>query len=344
VSGLSEPETLVDYRAAPTGSWHRGAVVSASGTRISWDDLPIKVRAAVDEIVGGTVCEAISQPGGFSPGSADRVRTTDGRRAFVKAVSSAQNPESPDLHRREAWVTAALPAAAPAPRLLGTLDDDGWVVLVLEDVEGRHPRTPWQIGELRAVLDALDDLARQTTPTPLPHLASAAAQLADDFGGWRRLAADPPCHLDPWAAGHLADLQRWASRGLDALTGDTLVHRDTRADNLLLRPDGRVSIVDWPWAVTGPRWLDTLLVLVNVQLYGGLDVEAILTDRESTAAADPADLTGVLVGLSGFFLDYARRPSPPGLPTLRAFQRAQGESTLRWVRARVAGHRSPLRG
>ncbi|NJC63164.1 aminoglycoside phosphotransferase family protein [Planosporangium flavigriseum] len=310
-------------------------MISASGSRIGWADLPAKVCAAVEDIVGGEVCEAVSQPGGFSPGSADRVRTTNGRRAFVKAVSPAQNAESPDLHRREARITGTLPPTAPAPRLLGTFEHDGWVVLVLEDVEGRHPRTPWEIGELTAVLDALDDLARQATPTPLPELASTAAQLADDFDGWRRLAADTPDDLDAWAVDQLDDLQRWAARGLAALTGDTLVHLDVRADNLLLRPDGGVSIVDWPWAATGPRWLDALSVLVNVHLYGGVDVEAILAARDTTATADPGDLTGVLVGLTGFFLDYARRPSPPGLPTLRGFQRAQGESTLRWVRARM---------
>ena len=55
--------------------------------RISWTDLPGHVQAGVEEILGAPVVEATGQQGGFSPGTADRVRTATGRRAFVKAVS-----------------------------------------------------------------------------------------------------------------------------------------------------------------------------------------------------------------------------------------------------------------
>ena len=44
----------------------------------------------------------------------------------------------------------------------------------------------------------------------------------------------------------------------------------------------------------------------------------------------------VLAGLAGYFCDVQRRPDPPGLPTVRAFQRAQGEVVLRWLRRRWA--------
>jgi hypothetical protein len=116
-------------------------MTQATGVRIGWADLPGKVRSAIEDLLGSPVVEAVSQPGGFSPGTADRVRTAAGTRAFVKAVSMAQNPGSVEFHRREAAVTARLPAEAAAPRLLGTYDDGEWVALVLEDVPGR-PRTP----------------------------------------------------------------------------------------------------------------------------------------------------------------------------------------------------------
>src|SRR5690349_10831175 len=132
-------------------------MVVASGVRIRWSDLPSSVRHAVEEILGGPVVEAVPQAGGFSPGTADRVRTADGRRAFVKAVSAALNKDSPGLHRQEARVTAALPTSAPTPRLLGMHDDGDWVALVLNDVEGRHPdwRDP---ADVKAARDALGDL------------------------------------------------------------------------------------------------------------------------------------------------------------------------------------------
>lgn len=306
-------------------------MTSASGVRIGWADLPHDVRSAVEEIVGGAVVEAVSQVGGFSPGTADRVRTADGRCAFVKAVSPAQNERSPELHRQEARVTAALPASVPAPQFLGCYDDGEWVALVLQDIEGRHPATPWVSDELDRVLTVLDDLAGSLTPPPLPGLETAADLLAEDFGGWRRISADPPADLDPWTARHLDELRALADRGLAALTGDTLVHTDIRADNVLLSPDGTVTIVDWPWACRGPAWLDTLL-LINARLYGGHDTHALLTRRAAVTGTDPQDLIAVLTGLAGYFADAARQPPPKGLPTLRAFQRAHADTVLSWLR------------
>ncbi|GCB50951.1 hypothetical protein SNL152K_8298 [Streptomyces sp. NL15-2K] len=63
----------------------------ATGTRIPWAHLPEPVRDAVADVLGGPVVHAVTQPGGFSPGAATRVRTADGRRAFVKAVSGDAN-------------------------------------------------------------------------------------------------------------------------------------------------------------------------------------------------------------------------------------------------------------
>jgi len=319
-------------------------MVTASGVRIGWADLPWPVRAAVEDIIGGTVVEARSQSGGFSPGTADRVRTADGRRAFVKAVSADLNEHSPGLHRREARIAAALPAAVPAPRLLGLHDDGAWVALVLEDVEGRSPATPWRADELAPVLAALGDLAR--VPADLPDLPTATETLGYDLAGWWRIAADPPAtpaepatasdpppaDLHPWTARRLDRLCALADRGVAALTGDSLVHSDVRADNLLLGRDGTVSIVDWPWACRGPAWLDRLLLLVNVRLYGGdHDTGALLAACAEETGADPRDLVAVLAALAGFFADMARRPPPPGLPTVRAFQRAQADAIASWL-------------
>ena len=79
--------------------------------------------------------------------------------------------------------------------------------------------------------------------------------LAAELHGWQRVAADPPADLDPWASSHLDQLGELAGRGLQALAGTTLVHTDIRADNLLVRADGSVVVVDWPWrAAAPPGW------------------------------------------------------------------------------------------
>jgi hypothetical protein len=40
----------------------------------------------------------------------------------------------------------------------------------------------------------------------------------------------------------------------------------------------------------------------------------------------------VLAGFGGFFADTARLPPPLGLPSLRAFQQAQADVVVSWLR------------
>jgi len=305
------------------------SVLDAVGVRIRWPELPGAVRARVEETIGGgPVVEARSQAGGFSPGTADRVRTASGRRAFVKAVSPAINVRSAELARQELLVTAALPEHAPTPRMLGGFDDGDWVVLVLEDIDGVHPRTPWVESEIDAAVTGLGELAGALTPAPLTGVPQAADHLADDFAGWDKVAADPPADLDPWAAGHLPRLRSAAARGLTAIrTGATLVHCDIRADNILIGPGGRMIFVDWPWGCVGPAWLDRLLLAINVLVHGG-DPDRVL------AGVDPRTATDVIAAIAGFFHHIYRLPPPPGIPTVRAFQKSQADALLPWLRER----------
>ena len=303
----------------------------AIGVRIGWRDLPARVRARIEDLIGGgTVVEARSQPGGFSPGTADRVRTAGGRRAFVKAVTAALNVRSAELARQEMRISAALPRHAPVPRLLDGFDDGDWVVLILEDVDGAHPGTPWVDREIDAAVAALRELAAALTPSPLLDVPFAADHLAGDFAGWDLIAADPPPDLDPWVADHLDVLRAAAAHGLAALaTGTTLTHCDIRADNMLVRPDGRVIIVDWPWGCIGPDWLDTVLLALAIEVHGG-------TADRVVAHLDPHVVAGVFAGLAGYFQHVSRLPPPPALPTVRAFQRWQGDAIMSRLRKQLA--------
>ncbi|MGW1226695.1 aminoglycoside phosphotransferase family protein [Streptomyces sp. NPDC001515] len=305
----------------------------AEGVRHHWGDLPAVVREAVQDILGAPVIEARTQNGGFSPGVAARVRLADGRRAFVKAVSAEANPGSPDLHRAEARHTAALPPHAPVPALLGSYDDGTRVALVLEDIDGHQPRVPWDRGELDRVLDAVARLSALLTPAPFdaPEIAVREASL---FTGWRSLhAAGDTGRLDPWAARHLGALAEREAGWAAPATGDTLVHADLRADNILLTED-RVVFVDWPHARRAAPWFDLLAMLPSVAAQGGPDPEAVFTAHPLGRDADPAGVTTVLTALAGYFVAHSLRPDPPGLPTVRAFQAAQGAAALDWLRRR----------
>jgi hypothetical protein len=46
-------------------------------------------------------------------------------------------------------------------------------------------------------------------------------------------------------------------------------------------------------------------------------------------------VTGLLAGIAGMWAEKIRQPAPPGIPTLRAFQRAQLDATLPWIRRRT---------
>lgn len=310
-------------------------MVNASGVRISWTDIPSRVHKGVEEILGGHVVEAVSQRGGFTPGSADRVRLHDGRRAFVKAVSLDLNPDSLGMHRREARITARLPTDVPASQLLGTYDDGHWVALVFTDVDGRHPHTPWHHAEIVAVLAALQELSDRLTPSPVDDVPRLADDLHANFAGWQGLRDEPWDGLPELAVAHLDELIELSAHGLAALEGETLVHADVRADNLLIRPDGSVVLVDWPWASRGCGWFDALSLLLNVALYGGHDVEELLASTPFLARVPADAISGVLAGLGGYFYNQGRKPPPSGIPTVRQFQRDQGDTVLRWLSRRL---------
>jgi len=311
-------------------------------SRIGWSELPTSVRSGIEEILGGPVVEAATQSGGFSPGTADRVRLASGRRAFVKAVSADVNATSATLHRREAAITAKLPPALPVPRLLGTYDDGTWVALALTDVDGRRPREPWQEDELGIVLDSLAEVARVELPAGLG-LPLYQDSLRGAFMGWEKLQRRPMEGLDPWAMANLAELVALARAGVECLAGISLVHGDLRTDNILLTGgpvggtgDSRAVLVDWPWAAVGAPWVDALSVLINVKsLDPDSRPERFLDSHSAFSGVPAAAINGVLAGFAGYFMDMSRRPDSPGMPTLRAFQRKQADALVGWLKLRL---------
>ena len=291
--------------------------------RLAWEDLPAQVHEWAAGQLGGPVVAAASQPGGFSPGTADRVRTADGRRAFVKAVSTAQNPDTPALHRREVAVLGELTGVMAVPQLVGVYDDGDWVALMIEDVEGRHP-LPWTDELLAATLDALAELGHVAAPAGWPALEE---KLAGQMGAWARLRESPPEDLDPWCRERLADLVDLCARTLPRMAGGHVAHTDVRADNLLVEEPGTVRIVDWPWVSRGAARCDAAMLLVNVRWAGDLDVHPHLPALHALGASDD-DILGLVAGLTGFSAEACRRPPNQGLPTLREFQRQQAAAGL----------------
>jgi hypothetical protein len=69
-------------------------------------------------------------------------------------------------------------------------------------------------------------------------------------------------------------------------------------------------------------------------MQGGPDPESYL--RRFPVDAVPADaIDAVLCTITGFFVHHSLEPPPPGIPTLRPFQAAQGRIALAWLRDRL---------
>ena len=307
-------------------------------TRPAWPELPAGVRAAIETRLGAPVTGWSSRDGGYSPGLASVLRTPDGE-VFVKATGP-QNDDTLRLYRDEAQRHAALPAGVPAPRLRWLLEvpDDGWVALAFDAVPGRTPRVPWAADELDAVVGLARRIADlDVAAGALPNFGRAAR-----WDGWDDLAAERPAGLagfDPWVTRNLERLARLCDAYPEATAGSSLVHGDLRGDNALVvpRPDGTLDAVavDWPFAARGAAFVDLLGMLPAVRLEGGPEPEDLLSRHPLPAGTDDDAVTCFLAVITGYFLGSSLGPEPPGIPHLRAFQRAQAEVCVGWLHRRL---------
>lgn len=303
------------------------------GQRIAWAKVPVEVRASIEDLLGSKVISAISQPGGFSEGVAARLRLADEGRVFVKAASSLVAPGVARFHRREIEVSRRLPGGLPVPRLLNAYDDDTWVALVFEEIDGRLPAQPWRRDELDRVLAATSDMARVLTPSPIDATTLGRPRL----GGWRALAdeggAGRLASLSPWAAGHLGELITMEEQAPSSLAGETLLHGDLYPFNIMLTSD-HVFVVDWPHAWVGAAYCDVLTLLSSASL-SGLDPQALAEEHPLTRDLAPESINVFLAMHAGFLLRLTTIAGPTADRNLVDMATALGTASLRWLRQRM---------
>lgn len=309
-------------------------VEESASFRTEWAGLPRSVRAEVERGLGGEVRAAAGQAGGFTHGMAARLVLADGRRAFAKAIPV--DDALAGMYRTEARVAAGLPRSVPAPPLRFTTEIDGWFAMVFDDVEGRHPRLR-ESADLAAVLATVERLADVLTPSPLPEVRAVTDSYGPALSRWQRFAEHgPPPDLDDWSRRKLDLLAELESTWPAHCAGETLLHTDLRPDNMLLRPDGTVSVVDWAAPCRGAAWADLVILAPSIALHG-IDPDPILAEHPVTRAADPAAIDALVCALTGFWVYNSRLPVPPRSPKLRAHQARSGEVTREWLRRRVSG-------
>ncbi|MEU2202532.1 phosphotransferase [Isoptericola sp. NPDC019482] len=318
---------------------------TSARTRPVWTDLPTAVRAGIEARLGAPVTGWTSHDGGYSQGLASTLRTDRGA-VFVKAVGP-EHSFTVGLYRQEAERAALLGDGVPAPRLrwlaeVGGAEGPDWVALAFDAVDGRPPAQPWREDELRAVLDLAVEVGEHEVGAGV--LPEFAAELPAHLTG--RLAAERPEGLGsyaPWLAQHLDGLATLELEAPAAVVGNRLVHGDLRGDNALLVGGGpgrgaarvRAVAVDWAYPGRGAAFCDLVGMLPAVQVEGGPAPEEALRLRPLPAGTDEDAVTAYLVALTGYFVHSSLQPPVPGIPHLRAFQRAQGEVCLAWLRRRL---------
>ncbi|GAA0553809.1 hypothetical protein GCM10009533_59760 [Saccharopolyspora spinosporotrichia] len=170
-------------------------------------------------------------------------------------------------YQTEAEVCAVLPDRA-APRLWWSLDVDRWLLLAFDDIRGREPDLSPGSRDVPAVLEALRNLSEVLTPCPWPAAATASEELAGEFRAWNELTATPREGISEWARQHATALAGIERLFLEHTEGDTLLHTDLRADNMLIDDAGEVRVIDWSWVVRGAGWLDLAFLVPQLILAG----------------------------------------------------------------------------
>ena len=321
---------------------HADAGPAAFNTaRMTWADLPARVRERVAELAGAEVAGARATTSGFSPGFAGVVSLVDGRRVFVKATGEAEHPWSIDIARAEVEVNAALPHHLPAPRLLWS-DVGAWVLAGFEVIDGVAPELPWRQSELAAVFDAFTSLA-VAQPLPGHRLRPIAEAHPDTFSMWERFAERPQEEREAaaarggqwgeWALRHLSTLAAWERDSAAACTGGSLVHGDLRADNVLLDTHGKVWMVDWPHVSMGAQWLDLAFMLPSVAMQGGGPAHDHFRSHPLGVDVEHDAIRAAVTAIAGYFLLNSWEDAPAQIPTVRAFQAGQALPAIAWLQA-----------
>lgn len=202
-------------------------------------------------------------------------------------------------------------------------------MLIIEDVEGRHPERSAASADTVHVLDAIAALPTAPAESALPRLAD---ELVEDAGSWTRLdAAGLMGTTTPWCVENLDLLRAAAELACDAVAGDRLIHADLRADNILIEPSGRARLIDWPWAAQGAGWEDALLYLLDLQVEDPTADISPLLEHPVFASSHTDDHIALLSAIGGNWFEQCRLPAPEGMTTLRDFQRREAIAATEWI-------------
>ena len=304
--------------------------VTETAVRPHWTSLPATVQEWAQDQFGSAVVGSQSQRSGYTPGFASRILLADGRRLFVKIAGFGRD-WLVESYGMEAAKRRTLPDTVPAPRLIADararLDDQDWLLMIFDDVDGRPPRRPWTTDDVMAAVAAVEAAAQALTPAPagfdwLP--------MSVEIGG---LSPDKAETIDRDYAEHADELRELVAAAGELCTGDTLVHADLRDDNMIIDLGGRAWICDWTFPLLGKPFVDLATLLISV-VGDGLDADRILARSPLVEPGDADAIDALLADLMLYYRIASQRPDPDSSPHLRAHQGHSGRVIGHWLATR----------
>ncbi len=70
-------------------------------------------------------------------------------------------------------------------------------------------------------------------------------------------------------------------------------------------------------------------------MQGGPPPEVLITQYPGCRGVDDSAITAAIAAVAGYFTHRSLQPPPPGLPTVREFQAAQGAVARQWLSERL---------
>ncbi|MGY5060719.1 aminoglycoside phosphotransferase family protein [Streptomyces sp. 900105755] len=207
-------------------------------------------------------------------------RTSEGRRVYLKATPAESGSRQLAAARRELGFYRQLAPGLPvdSPRMLGALDDDRGVVLLLEQAGTSRDAASWtpemwarlgrELAALHGSVPPVDEYWRR--PDVLLQ-ALSAPDTAAITAFWQPVL--------PRLADVVAQPDELLAHG--AWLPEALVHGDCHTDNIVFR-EGRPVLCDWQEAVIGRPVSDLAFLSVRATPTG-TEVPSVLLDAYAQA-------------------------------------------------------------
>jgi hypothetical protein len=307
-----------------------------------WRELPPLLRDRITDLLGARVIAA-RQPdhSGILPAAHFEVQTTRGH-VFIKAIGTEQ-PGPLNVLRQEIKLSPLLPAAAPHPELMWSLDEvlpnlGTWLAVGYAIKSSVRPvDQSWPDDDVAAMVKVVRGIGEVEAPDDPMFLPEEKVFPTDS---WEYLADKRPAGLanhSPWLANRLEGLAEIVQHAPQAIAGKSLQHGTLRVQNVLLpaRLGERPLVTDWIRGSVGAPYLDLVSMLLHVRANDGPPPEATLRRFGLPPGTERDAVTCWIAVLAGHYVKSSMDPPPTDLPELRAYQHRLARAAVSWLQTRL---------